>query len=343
MAHKKIKETLGTIQQTLAARQANIRTRAVNLRNVKVVDYNHLEVDGIQFYTQPDDKLAIKQLCSAIGMSLGFYEKNPSTLNVEIFTRRLQGLDEDEGERMFRYIQTEQGLRLLAILPTSHQAPNYIDVIDPLADVLPEATEIRLTNHDHVDSEHRLSMRLSVPIYPIDIKPEDRQVGEPCEMGFFLDMSEDGRGGKMVMTGMVYNLSCTNGAMVSYDHHPYFEYNYRGIRAVDLGAAIKSVVGRFAGDVNTIKGRLIESEKNVMSRVQAAGYLRGLESRRDMSVGFLRKVRKQVDSMDTDRISRWRLVNMITQAAQSLPYDGRVQHEFVAGRLLGLDLEQEAA
>lgn len=310
---------------------------------MKVIDYNHLEVDSIPLYTEQDDKLAIKQLCSSIGMGLGFYNKNPSTLNVEIFTKRLQAMDEDEGERIIRYIQTEKGNRLLSILSISHQAPNYIDVIDPLMQTLPDDTEIRLSNHEHVDAEHRLSLRLSLPLYAIDVKPSDKKVGEPCELGFFLDMSEDGRGNKMVMTGMVYNLTCTNGAMISYDHHPYFEYNYRGIRAVDLSAAIKSVVSRFGEDIEIVMSRLADSEKNVLTKIQAAGYLKGLESRRDMSSGFLRKVRKALESSDVERVSRWRLINNITQEAQKLPYDGRIQHEMVAGQLLGLDLQQDQA
>jgi hypothetical protein len=212
-----------------------------------------------------------------------------------------------------------------------------------LLDTLPENSEIRLSNHESVDTEHRLSMRISLMDYPIEMRGDKQHAVEKCELGFFIDMSEDNRGGNMRMTSMLYNQWCANGAMVSYDHHPYFSYNYRGIRAVDLGAAIKSSIGRFGDDMGIIHSKLVESEKIVMSKAQAAGFLKGLESRRDISLGFIRKVRKDIEGGQVDQISRWRAINAITQRAQGLPYDGRIQHEFVAGHLLGLDLQQEAA
>jgi hypothetical protein len=349
MAHHKdeTKETLSQVRNNLAERQARIKTRSISLRNMRVKDNFHFEVDNISLYVavagRGADTLPIKQLCSAIGMGLGFYASNPALLNSKIFEERLRALEEDDAQRIIRYIQTDQGNQLLAILPVTHQAPNYIDVIDPLLDTLPKNTAIRLSNHEQVDLEHRLSIRISMLDYPIEMKGDKQHEVEKCELGFFVDLSEDGRGGTMRMTSMLYNQWCGNGAMISYDHHPYFSYNYRGIRAVDLGAAIKSSINRFGSDLSIIHTKLMESEKVVMSRNQAAGFLKGLEARRDVSLGFIRKVRKDIETGNTDQISRWRAVNAITQRAQGLPYDGRVQHEIVAGHLLGLDLQQEAA
>jgi hypothetical protein len=155
-------------------------------------------------------------------------------------------------------------------------------------------------------------------------------------------MSEDGRGGKMALTNMVYNQTCANGAMVTYDRHPYFEYNYRGIKAVDLASAIRSAIGRFGDDLHYIHARMMDSEKRLFSKSQALSFLRQVENRRDVSLGFLRKVRKEIDAQNIESISHYRVINMITQEAQKLHYDGRVQHEYVAGQLMGLDLKEAA-
>lgn len=346
MVRKKTVETLHEISNELAQRQKQIRTKAINLKDLEVIDHSHFKIHGLELKVQnlgggDLDPLPLKQLCSAIGMGLGFYQDNPSLLNTKIFSERFRGLDEADGERIIRYRETEEGNRLLSILPAHHQAPNYVDIITPLAEHLPENTEMRLSNHGVVDTEHRLSMRISLLDYPLAIKSRDKD-NEPCELGFFIDMSEDGRGGKMTATSMVYNQTCSNGAMITYDRHPYFSYNYRGIQGVDLGAALKSMVGRFASDIEPIHARMIESEKTLLTKNQALGFLKGLESDRSVSLGFIRKVRKEVETGALEQLSKWRVINAITFNAQTLPYDGRVQHEFVAGHLLDLNLKQAA-
>jgi hypothetical protein len=232
----------------------------------------------------------------------------------------------------------------MAILPVIHQSPNYADVVDPLLDTVPENSIVRLSNHERVDVEHRFSMRISFPEYQIPmIKREEGGKPEPCELGFFIDMSEDGLGGPMRMTSMIYNQTCTNGAFVTYDSHPYFSYNYRGIRAVDLSAAIRSALGRFGEDMEFLQKKVQESNEKAFTKNAALGYLKGLEARRDVSLGFIRKVRAEVESSSVETVTRWRVVNAMTFSAQKLNYDQRVRHEFVAGNLLGLNILQDAA
>lgn len=335
-----IRDTLAGIRDGLVERHARIKTRSISLKNFKVLDHTHFQVDGIDLYAT--DNLPIKHLCSAIGMGAGFYDKNPNLLNTTIFETRFQAMEDDDATRIIRYQQTQIGNLLMAILPIAHQSANYADVLDPLVDVIPENSAIRLSNHERVDAEHRLSLRISLLDYPIPMKRTDGSP-EPCELGFFVDMSEDGLSGKMTMTSMLYNQTCSNGAMVTYDSHPYFSYNYRGIRAVDLSAAIKSAIGRFGEDVAFLHKKVTESDAKSLSKSGALGFLKGLEARRDVSLGFIRKVRAEVESSNVELLSRWRVVNAITFGAQKLNYDQRVRHEFVAGHLLGLNVLQEAA
>lgn len=337
---------LEEVRDSLAERQRKIHSKTISLRDVKVLDHNTIEVEGMKFEApvlgdRGVDPHVIRQLCKTIGMSSGFYNANPSVLNTEIFRERFASIEEDEANRQIRWREQDGKNILLAILPVEHQAPNYVDIVEPFLETVPGNSIVRLTNHEHVDTDHRLTMRISLSDYAMTVKGRDHEP-EHCELGFFLDMSEDGNGPKMTATSMLYNQWCTNGAMTTYDSHPYFEYNYRGIRAADLKAALNSMVNRFAGDVETINDRVIAAEKDVMSKSQALGFLKGLESRREISLGFIRKVRHDLESKNVEQISRWRVINNITFAAQSLPYDGRVQHEFVAGSLLGLNLKQAA-
>jgi hypothetical protein len=337
------------IRDSLATRQAKVKTLAVNLNKFEVLSYDKFRVEGKDFYVENLgkegevrlDTLPVKQLCSAIGMNLGFYMDNPENLNTTIFNERLRLLEDDDAIRNLRFMETDKGNRLLAILPMIHQAPNYADVLDPLVQALPSNHIIRLSNASSVDEMHRLTMRISLMDYPVVVDEGDRQT-DAAELGMFLDMSEDGRGGKMSLTSFVYNQVCTNGAMVSYDAHPYFSYNYRGIRAVDLGQAIKSAIGRFEGDLSEISKRLNDSAGQSMTKNHALGFLKNLEQRRDLSLGFVRKVRKDMESKEFEKINRYRLLNVITEAAQKLPYDGRVATETVAGSLLGLNLQNVA-
>lgn len=348
MAKRRDDISLTEVREALNARSERVKTKTINLRNFKVTGPNTFSVDGLTFTVRTTesgmDSNPIRQLCSAIGMSPGFFHKNPTMLNQHIFEERFRLLDEEEASRNLRYVQEEDGTnRMLALLPLEHQAPNYVDIIEPLFSVLPkDAAIIRLSNHEHVNDEHRLSMRISLTDYQLKVQGRNHDP-ENCDLGLFIDMSEDGRGGKMTLTSMLYNQWCTNGAMVSYDSNPYFTYNYRGIRAVDLSASIKSAIGRVGDDMQTIFNLVQESEeKMIMTKNGSLGFLKAVEERRDVSLGFIRKIRKEVEASNVESISRWRVINHITQHAQGLPYDRRVQHEFVAGSLLGLNLANAA-
>jgi len=341
---KKLEDvTIVDIQTHLDERNKTVKTKAIKLQNFEVLAHDRFKTGDLELYVQiePLDLLPIKQLCSSIGMSSAFYMDNPSSLNVTIFNERLRGLEESEGDRILRYRQTDRGNRLLAILPMAHQAPNYIDVVNPLIEALPSNHVVRLANYSEVDDAHRLSLRVSLLDFPVNVDERGGR-SDPAELGLFIDMSEDGSGARMALTNMVYNQTCSNGAMVTYDRHPYFEYNYRGIKSVDLAQAVKSAISRFADDLSFIHQRMNENEKKLLTKGEALSFLRSLESRRDISLGFIRKVRKELDGRPFEHISRFRVVQEITQAAQKLHYDGRVRHEFVAGNILGLDIRQAA-
>jgi hypothetical protein len=338
------KQKLVAIGDVLSSRQDEIHSDRVNLKNVKVQDHSTLMYAGkeirIPSHSQRLDSSPVRQLCHAIGMSPSFYMANSSTLNTEIFESRFAGLEDSEASRILRYRETKEGNVLLSILPMAHEMVGYSDIVEPLIDVLPDNIAIRLSNHESVDFEHRFSMRISLLDYPVVMKNLNKD--EPCEFGLFIDMSEDGVGGHMKLTTMLYNQICTNGAMISYDSNPYFEYNYRGIKAVDLKAAVQSSIKRLGADVELLQTKIQESDQIILSKAQAIGWLKGMESRRDVSLGFLRKVRNEIENKEIETISQWRVINALTYAAQSLPYDGRVKHEFFAGALLNLDLQEAA-
>lgn len=337
------------VQTVLAERQASVRSRAINLRNFEVLGNRQFRVDGIELYVPERDDHPIKQLCSLIGMSLGFYKANPSVLNTTIFATRLQDVigstpanatgeerkSKDNGDRMLRFRADEIGNRLLSILPMQHQTVTYMDALRPVIGALPPDAVISLSNHDRVDIDHHFTLRARFPKFSFEAADRD-----PIEMGLYMDMSEDGLN-KFVMTSFLERLVCTNGAMQTFDEHPYFEYNYRGIRPMDLGAAMTSAIDRFGQDLAFVHSRVLESTKLMMSKDEMQGFLLDLENRRTVSSGFIRKIRKELVAQDIQHISRWRVINEITQRAQGLPHAQRVQHEFVAGGLLGLNVHQD--
>jgi hypothetical protein len=337
--HSKVSEILSVLE----ARQATIRSRAINLNNFRVIDNAHFTVDGIELFVDPRDTLPVRQLCSQIGMPLGFYRKNPSALNQTIFEthlREVEGRDDegkrDKGDRLIRYkVHPDGRNQLLSILPTVHQTVPYVDVIRPLVDALPDDAIIRLSNHDQVDLDHRFTLRASFPEFRLEARDND-----PLEMGLYLDVSEDGLA-KYTMTGFLYRLICENGAMATFDEHPYFEYNHRGIRAIDLGAAVQSAIGRFGDDLQFVHTRAQEATRAVMSKEEMEAFLRDLENHRNVSAGFLRKVRRELVSKNVPHLTRYDVVQEITQQAQTLPHAGRVQHEYLGGRLLGLNLHND--
>jgi hypothetical protein len=340
--------TIPEIVASLEARQSQIHSRAINLRNLQVIDNRHFKVDDIDLFVDPQDEHPIKQLCSNIKMSYGFYASNPSALNQTIFDTKLKEIEgstdnrdnderkRDKGDRIIRYRTGLDGRnQLLAILPVAHQSVPYVDVIRPIAEALPKDAIVRLSNHDRVDQQHRFTMRASFP--QLNFQAADN---DPLEMGMYLDVSEDGVG-KYTMSGLLYRLVCENGATVTFNNHPYFEYNYRGIRPVDLGAAVTSAIGRFGSDLAFVQQRCLESTKAIMSKDEVDSFVRQLEAHRNVSAGFLRKVRKELTAKTAPSLSRWDVVNEITLQAQQLPHNGRVQHEYLGGQLLGLNLTTE--
>lgn len=336
---------LSEIQDVLEARHREIDTRIIELANLRVIDNYHFIADGVELYVDPMDDLPLKQLCSLIGMSYGFYRKNPGALNQQIFDTHLRELrsdntdaeKEDKGARIFRFRRQPDGKnRLLAILPTNHVVMPYVSIIDPLMSALPGDARVRLSNHETVDHDHRLTLRVSFPQFHLEAVQND-----PLEMGMFLDLSEDLGTGRDRMTGMLYRLVCENGAMTTFNDHPYFEFNHRGIRPVDLGAAFSSAVSRFGNDLEFVHQRALESTRAIMTKEEVEAFLRDLENHRNVSAGFLRKVRQEITTRSMSEISRWDVVGQITQQCQSLPHHGRIQHEFLAGRLLGLNLHTD--
>jgi hypothetical protein len=322
--------TLGEILRTVEARQASVHNAPFLLNELRPKGDQRFEVAGETYYVPADDEHPIKQLCSQIGMTHTFYKANPGALNSTIFETRFRG---EEAERVLRYRETANGRRLLAILPKAHQAPTYADLLRPLAEVVDESTLVRLAPGD-LDSTHRLSLRVTFPDYAFTVKDDD-----PLEVGFALDASEDGIG-KLRLSTLLYRLVCSNGLIVQYGGSDLVEFNYRGLPKFALDAVLKSAAERFAVDLKSIEATVKGAAAEPLTKDEALAFVKSLETRRDVAVTLLRKVKKEIDAIDVPTISRFDVINQITWSAQQLPYTQRLNHETFAARLLGLDLPE---
>ena len=329
--------TLKTVREQLQSRAAEVVTETIDLADLKVHGNNVFSVKGTELVVPEDDELPVKQLCGIIGMNHGFYKANPGALNTNIFDTRFRGMaDTEAGQRIIRYRRTLEGNRLLSLLPLAYKGVSYPDVLSPVIGALPDDTIIRHMNPTSVDDDHRFSLRATFPSLELRA-PGAFSEDDPIEVGLFIDMSEDGLG-KFRLTSMLFQLVCSNGAMVEYDRQPLLSWNYRGIAGPDFGAAALNAFGRFRSDMAYFGHRVAEARAALLNKDEALDYLRGLENRRDFSRTFLRGVRKELDAREISGVTRWQALAEVTLQAQRLPYTQRVNHEFAVGRVLGLSL-----
>lgn len=320
--------TLGTILRTVEARQASVHQVPFSLSDLRPKGDQRFEVGGETYFVPAADEHPIKQLCSQIGMTHTFYKANPGVLNSTIFETRFRG---EEAERVLRYRETTEGRRLLAVLPKAHQAPTYVDLLRPLVASVGEDVIVRLAP-GNLDDDHRLSLRVTFPEYAFNVKDDD-----PLQLGLALDASEDGIG-KLRLSTLLYRLVCSNGLIARYGGSDLVEFNYRGLPKFALDAVLRAATERFAVDLKAIETRVLGAAAETFTKAEALEFVKSLESRRDVAVTLLRKVRKEIDAIEAPTVSRFDVINQITWSAQALPYTQRLNHETFAGKLLGLDL-----
>lgn len=320
--------TLADILKTVEARQASVHQVPFSLSELRSLGDQRFEVGGETYFVPVKDEHPIKQLCSQIGMTHTFYTANPGALNSTIFETRFRG---ESAERILRYRDTDNGRRLLAILPKAHQAPTYAELLRPLADAVGEDTIVRLAP-GNLDNDHRLSLRVTFPEYAFKVTDTD-----PLQIGFALDASEDGIG-KLRLSTILYRLVCQNGLIAQYGGADLVEFNYRAVPKFVIDAALRAATERFSVDLKTIEAKVLGAADEKLTKADAIAFVNSLESRRDVAITLLRRVKKEISAVEAPTISRFDVINQITWSAQALPYTQRLNHETFAGKLLGLDL-----
>lgn len=334
--------TLATLDDQLRQREQLIRTELLNL-SAPGFEWDGgagLRIAGREFYMDPTDTHPVKQLCKTIGMPYNFFAACPKALNETIFETRLRG--EETVERKVRFMETPTGHKLLALLDPKHTGPSYRDVIRPMLDVLPPTAIVRYANGASLDTDHRLHLRVTLPEVAFKMPhslPDGR--ADELELGLFVDTSEDGLG-VMKMSPVLWRLICANGAMISYETAPLLEFRYRGVAKFAIDQVIRAAVERFAEDVPRIQRACEDAASLSLSREQAMAYIKDARHTvKGMSAKFVRGLRKEL-AAGREQVSRWDVINSVTSAAKSLPYEQQINAEFAAGKLLGLDLPMAA-
>lgn len=281
--------------------------------------------DGEIIRSSPMSRHALSQLCSKVGVPVRYIEKCLEGGMTDLAADNINYWIQDLGKNLFI---REHNNRVRGILSDRYMTLDTPDILSVLTDVIDPD---QFTTRGYFLSPERFHARI--------IQNEMMNVqGEDLFAGVQIDSSDVGRS-TLIARFFVFKQVCTNGLVVAKFGGTMFEQRHVGIRVDDFRLEFEQSLSRIPDLISTTIDMVSNSRKDKidLSDVSSPAFSQGLQ----MSSARLssESVTKVISLMrERYSLTRWGLVNSLTEVAQDFTLERRIEIERFAGDLLSREL-----
>ena len=262
---------------------------------------------------------SLSQLGTKIGVPARYLEKCVNSGRIDLAQDNvnswLDGYDKD----LFIRAYNDRARGILSSKYSVCDTPEILGVVDDCVDLSKYKVKGSYL------SEERLHVRLiSKDMLPID--------GEDLFAGLFLDSSDVGRNILTVKFG-IYKQVCTNGLVIARAGGTLFEQKHIGITAEEFhNGLVKSL-----SNVDLLTEHAVEwvseaKKKKAFSLEDTEEFINRIRQQTNLSEESANKVIELMKARYD--MSRWGLINGITEVAQDFTLERRLELERIAGNIL---------
>lgn len=294
-------------------------------RNFEITDDLKLQIINDRGVEKSMDMTytAFSQLCTRLGVPAQYLRKCAKTGKMDLVRENIRGwADKNCGN----FVVREHGGVARSVVSTDYTPYTSDKILRALSHTVDKK---RFVPEGVYLSTDRLHVRM-VDFNPLPIKGES----SPLYAGFCVDSSDVGRG-SLNMKFFIYRLACTNGLMVSKGGGTLFRLHHVGERMTE------SKIEKFAHsmrDIDRITGQTVEiigdNQNRKLSYVEAEALLEAVKGKLSLSEIAVEKMRFLMSKDGAYDMSRWGLINSLTEVAQKYTLDTRIDIENFAGDML---------
>lgn len=262
---------------------------------------------------------SLGQLSAKVGVPVRYIEKCVQSGRIDLAQDNVNSWLEDYNKDFFVRAYDDRARGILSSKYSVCDTPEILGVVDDAVDLSKYKVKGSYL------SEERLHVRLiSKEMLPID--------GEDLFAGLFLDSSDVGRNILTVKFG-IYKQVCTNGLVIAKAGGTMFEQKHIGITAEEFHEGlVKSL-----SNVDLLTEHAVEwvaeaKKKRAFSLEDTEEFITRIRQQTNLSEESANKV---IDLMKARYdMSRWGLINGITEVAQDFTLERRLELERIAGNIL---------
>lgn len=296
-------------------REASLRNIRFNdTAGITFIDSNTNDVHSLNF-----THYSLSQLGTKIGVPARYLEKCVSSGRIELAQDNVNSWLEDYNKDLFIRAYDDRARGILSSKYSVCDTPEILGVVDDVVDLSKYKVKGSFL------SEERLHVRLvSKEMLPID--------GEDLFAGLFLDSSDVGRNILTVKFG-IYKQVCTNGLIICKAGGTMFEQKHIGITAEEFHDGLYKSLQ----NVDLLTEHAIEwveeaRKKKAFSMEDTEEFIAKIRQQTNLSEESANKV---IDLMQSKySMSKWGLINGITEVAQDFTLERRLELERIAGNIL---------
>jgi hypothetical protein len=295
------------------------------------ISFCHPEINGsIETENMPATSWALSQLSIKLGMPSGYAEKCIDRGHPDLAANNVNTwLTEQTGGKRKKstdYLVRSYDGRIDGILSSNYTAfdtTKILGVVERTIDV----------NDYHVVGSYVSDERMHLRLIRDELLDVD---GEDLYPGIFIDSSDVGRTALHVSFG-IWKKVCTNGLCISKVGGVLYHQRHMGITPVDVETELAARIGmipelvsRSEAIIKTARGEKINlnDEKVFEKMINDIRRLSNLSEDNAVKVIELAKARYGM--------TRWGIVNSMTEIAQNFELDDRIRIENAAGRLIAI-------
>lgn len=275
-----------------------------------------------------------KQLCKSASVPFSVFKRASQELAADLFGEFIPGLKDKERKFAVRALPGKTLLR--ALLPLDYPDIRNSEVLEQAIKVFPGTMALvnRAQWMDENDAPY-LNTRLIFPGQGKEIN------NDQVYLGLDIGSSELGAG-ELLINVLLFRRVCENGAIATYENHPYFSYDYKGGGlSLDFSMVLETCFKRMEKDVDAFWSAVTEAMGRAILPKDAVAWAQQLEEKRHLNKGVTVKVQRYLEK--TPAASNWDFVNAITATARGYREQLRTRYETTAGRILGLNFSRATA
>ena len=262
---------------------------------------------------------SLGQLSAKVGVPVRYIEKCVQSGRLDLAQDNVNSWLEDYNKDFFIRAYDDRARGILSSKYSVCDTPEILGDVDDAVDLSKYKVKGSYL------SEERLHVRLiSKDMLPID--------GEDLFAGLFLDSSDVGRNILTVKFG-IYKQVCTNGLVIARAGGTLFEQKHIGITAEEFhNGLVKSL-----SNVDLLTEHAVEwvseaKKKKAFSLEDTEEFIARIRQQTNLSEESANKVIELMKARYD--MSRWGLINGITEVAQDFTLERRLELERIAGNIL---------